>query len=139
MRVLGAYTANPSPIKRHALEAYYKEHDLNKGRKRQLFKENRVIILDKHRIRRLVACSVSKKYSKMRGNVPLTTTAYISRIVNKMKGKSYASKHFEAQNLVNSCLQYREMHKSDFIKQFHRLHASVLTVLFKAGETTSET
>ena len=74
----------------------------------------------------------------MRGNVPLTTTAYISRIVNKMKGKSYASKHFEVQNLVNSCLQYREMHKSDFIKQFHRLRTSVLAVLSKASETTSE-
>ena len=74
----------------------------------------------------------------MRGDMPLTTTAYISRIVNKMKGKSYASKHLEAQYLVNSSLQYRDMHKSEFIKQFHQLRASVLAVLSKASETTSE-
>ena len=55
----------------------------------------------------------------MRGDVPLTVTAYISRILNKIKGKSYASKHLETQHLVNSCLQYREMHKSHFIKHFH--------------------
>ena len=83
-----------------------------------MYKENCVKILDKRRISRLVACSVSKKYSKMRGDMPLTTTAYICRIVNKMKGKSYASKHLEAQYFVNTCLQYREMHKSEFIKHF---------------------
>ena len=74
----------------------------------------------------------------MRGDVPLTVTAYISRILNKIKGKSYASKHLEAQHLVNSCLQYREMHKSHFIKQFHRLRVSVLAVLSKASEATCE-
>ena len=137
-RVLHAYRANPSPIKRRALEAYYKEHDLNKGKRRQLYKQNCAKILDKRRISRLVARSVTKKYSKMRGNVPLTTTAYICKILNKMKRRSYASKHFEAQHLINSCLQYREMHKSAFIKQFHQLLASVLAVLSKASETTSE-
>ena len=139
-RALSAYKANPSPIKRQALEAYYKEHDLNKGKKRQLYKDNqsRIKKLDKRRISKLVACSISKKYSKMRGDVPLTITAYISRVLNKLKGKSYASKHLEAQNLVNSCLQYKEMHKSDFIKQFHRLRSSVLAVLSKASEATSE-
>ena len=74
----------------------------------------------------------------MHSDVPLITTAYISKIVNKMKGKSYASKHLLAQHLINSCLQYREMHKAEFIKQFHQLRASVLAVLSKASETSSE-
>ena len=47
-------------------------------------------------------------------------------------------KHLEAQHLINLCLQYREMQKSKFIKKFHQLHASVLAVLSKASETTSE-
>ena len=137
-RALGAYKANPSPTKRQALEVYYKEHNLNKGRKRQLYKKNQVKILDKCHISKLVACSISKKYSKMCGDVPLTVTAYISRMLNKMKGKSYASKHLKAQHLVNSCLQYRETYKSHFIKQFYQLRASVLAVLSKASEVTCE-
>ena len=137
-RALDAYRNNPSPTKQRALKTYYKEHDLNKGKKREIYKLNRVKILDKHHINKLVVCSISKKYSKMRSDVPLTTTAYISGIVNKMKGKSYASRHREAQHLINSSLQYREMHKSEFIKQFHQLRASVLAVLSKASETSPE-
>ena len=76
-RALDAYRVNPSHIKRRALETYYKEHDLNKGKKRQMYKENCVKILDKRRISRLVACSISKRYSKMRGDMPLITTAYM--------------------------------------------------------------
>ena len=74
----------------------------------------------------------------MHGDMPLYTTAYISRVVNKMKGKSYATKHLEAQYLINSGLQYRDMHKYEFIKQFHQLCVSVLAVLSNASETTSE-
>ena len=57
-RALDAYKANPSPIKQWALEGYYKEHDLSKGKKRQIYKEKCVKILDKRCISRLVTCSI---------------------------------------------------------------------------------
>ena len=63
---------NPSPVKRRASEAYYKEHEANKRKRRQLYKDNHVHVLDKRRISKLVACSVLNKYSKICIDVPAT-------------------------------------------------------------------
>ena len=137
-RAMDAYKANPSPVKWRALQAYYREHELNKKKRRQVYEDNRTKILDKRHISKLVAWSVSKKYSKMRNDMPASTTTYISRLLNKMKGKSYAAKHLEAQHLVTSCMQYRGLNKAQFIKEFHHLRTSVLAVLSKVTETASE-
>ena len=37
-RVLEAYYSNPSPVKKRALDAYYNKHDINKAKKRQMYK-----------------------------------------------------------------------------------------------------
>ena len=74
----------------------------------------------------------------MRSDMPATATVYVSKLLGKIKEKSKADKYFAAQHLVKSCMQYRSLHKAEFIKQFHHLRTSVLAVLSKAAETTSE-
>ena len=137
-RASDAYKANPSVVKQQALQAYYKEHELNKKKRRELYKTDCAKILDKHHISKLVACSVSKKYSKIRTSMPASATTCISRLLSKIKGKSYTAKHLEAQHLAHSCMQYRDLHNAEFIKEFHHLCTCVLAVLSKATETASE-
>ena len=40
-RALDAYHSNPSPAKRRVLDAYYKKHELNKCKKRQIYKDRK--------------------------------------------------------------------------------------------------
>lgn len=67
-----------------------------------------------------------------------SATTYIKRLITKLPEKSLAEKHLIAEHLVKSCLQYRESHKSDFVKQFLNLRTSVLAMLTKAAETASD-
>ena len=124
-RAMHSYNINPSPVKRRALEAYYKKHELNKIKRRQLYRDNRV--LDRRRISKLVACSVLNKYSKICVDVPATAAGYIYRLTKQIKGRSYVDKHTTAQYLVNTCKHYRGSHKAKFIKQFHHLRNAVRT------------
>ena len=101
-------------MKRRASEAYYKEHEANKRKRRQLYTDNNM--LDKRRISKLVACSVLNKYSKICIEVPATIAGYIYRLTKQIKGKSYVDKHTTAQYLVNTCKHYRGSHKAEFIK-----------------------
>ena len=135
-RALDSYRIDPSPVKRRALAAYYKKHELNKSKRRQLYKDNRV--LDRRHIIKLVACSVMNKYSKIFSDVPATTAAYIYRLTKQIKGRSYVDKHTTAQYLVNTCKHYRHSHEAVFIKQFHNLRTAVLAVLAKATEATTD-
>ena len=88
-------------------------------------------ILDRHRISKLVACSVLNKYSKICIDVLTTTAGYIIRLTKQIDGKSYVHKHTTAQYLVNTCKHYRGSHKVvEFIKQFHHLRTAVLAVCY---------
>ena len=66
--VLEAYYSNPSPVKKRALDAYYSKHDINKAKKRQTYKVEKGVLLNKHSIATLISCSISKKYSKLRSS-----------------------------------------------------------------------
>ena len=89
-----------------------------------MYKEKRDKILDKHRIAALVACSISKKYSKLRSG-PSKLTVYIKNIISKVPERSLARKHLLAEHLIKSCLQYRELYKKDFVKKFASLRAYI--------------
>ena len=135
-RALDSYKANPSPVKRRALKSYYRKHELNKIKRRHLYRYNRV--LDRRRISKLVACAILNKYSKICIDVPATTAGYIYRLTKQIKGKSYVDKHTTAQYLVNTCKHYRGSHTAEFIKTFHHLRTAVLAVLAKATEATTD-
>ena len=47
-------------------------------------------------------------------------------------------KHLFAEHLIKSCLQYRDSYKSDFVKQFACLRTSLLAILTKASEISSD-
>ena len=111
---------------------------VNKATRRQLYKDNKDNLLDTHHIATLVACAISKKYSKMRGGPAGLTTTYIKRLISKVPEKPPEGKHLIAEHLIKSYLQYRHSHKNDYIKRFINLHTSVLALLVKATETTSE-
>ena len=123
-------------MKRRALETYYKKHELNKMKRRQLYRDNHV--LDRRRISKLVAYSVLNKYFKICIDVPATIAGYIYRLTKQIKGKSYADKHTAAQYLVNTSKHYRGSHKAEFVKQFHHLRTAILAVLAKATEATTD-
>ena len=120
-------------MKRRVLEAYYKNHELNKSKRRQLYKDNQV--LDRRRISKLVACSIFNKYSKI---CIATTAGFIYRLTKQIKGKSYVEKHATAQYLLNTCKHYRNLRKAEFIKQFHHLRTAVLAMLVKASEAATD-
>ena len=56
-RVLEAYYSNPSPVKNE-----------NKAKKRQMYKVEKGVLINKHSIATLISCSISKKYSKLRSS-----------------------------------------------------------------------
>ena len=131
------YYLHPSPVKKRALDAYYRKHELNKAKQRKIYKDKKDKILDKCHIAALVSCSISRKYSRLRTG-PSRLTVCIKNIVAKLSHKSVIEKHLFAEHLVKSCLQYRDSYKSDFVKQFTSLRTSLLaTTLTKASETTS--
>ena len=66
------------------LNAYYSRHDLNKAKRRQMYKQNKGKILDKRPIAALITCSISKKYSKFCSG-PSKLTAYIKKILAKVQ------------------------------------------------------
>ena len=75
-RVLEAYYSNPSPVKKQALDAYYNKHHINKAKKRQMYKVEKGVLINKHSIATLNSCSISKKYSKLRSS-PSKLASYV--------------------------------------------------------------
>ena len=97
------------------LDAYYSKHDFNKAKRRQMYKNNKGRILNKCHIAALISCSISKKYSKFCSG-PSKLTAYIQKILGKVSKKSWGDKHLYVEHMIKACLQYRESHKTDFVK-----------------------
>ena len=106
-RVLEAYYSNPSPVKKQALDAYYNKHDINKAKKRQMYKVEKGVLINKHSIATLISCSISKKYSKLRSS-PSKLESYVKKILAKLPEKSWGEKHLYVEHLIKGCLQYRE-------------------------------
>ena len=132
-RALESYHAHPSPVKRRALTSYYKDHEGVKKRSREKYNILRQNLIDRHRLQKLVAYSITKKYNKLSNSVRVKTLSYIHKLMNTSE-----LKHLEAKNLVCSCLCYRDIHCKQFITSFKKLRSTILATLVNTLELTEE-
>ena len=133
-RAKAYYEKNSFTISDKNLQTYYRNHEDNKKRNRKAYKTSSNRFLDRKRISRLVVSSVCKKYRKIRTLLPAVTTRHISLLVKKMTSKTFAGRHFAADHLLKSSLQYRDIYQHEFVKTFHNLRNAVLSSLSKASE-----
>jgi len=62
---------------------YYANHEANKVRRQELYKQNKQQQMDKS-----IACSITKRYSKMHATSQVNIKAITSKFVKKCQGRA---------------------------------------------------
>jgi len=91
-------------------------------------------LIDQRRLQKLVVYSITKKYDKLSNSVCTKTSNYIHKLIRNTS----ELKHLEAENLVRSCLCYRNIHCKQFITSFKKLRSTILATLVNTVELTEE-
>jgi len=87
-RAKAYYKKNSFTITNKNLQAYYRNHEVNKEWQRVAYKASANRLLDRHHISRLVVRSIYKKYNKIREVLPGITTRHVSLLVKKTVNKN---------------------------------------------------
>ena len=137
-RALESYHAHPSPVKRRALESYYKAHESSKKRLIEKHKFLRQNLIDRRSLQKLVASTITKKYTKLNSSVRTRTIGYIYKLIRNASKCKLPLKHVEAEHLVRSSICYRDVHCKQFVTSFKKLRTTIIATLVKVLELTKD-
>ena len=96
-----AYHVNPTLAKARSKSSYYNDHECTKHKRRQTYNWHKKHLIDRHSLEKLVACAVSKKYKKLRENLPKNNfKSYVLNIIKNLSRKKITSSDVEVEHLV---------------------------------------
>ena len=134
-----AYHVNPTLAKARSKSSYYNDHECTKHERRQTYNWHKKHLIDRRSLEKLVACAVSKKYKKLRENLPKNNfKSYVLNIIKNLSRKKITSSDVEVEHLVQSCMYFRDMNRKKFIHAFKKLKLLVLATLSKLQDTSDD-
>ena len=134
-----AYRVNPTLAKARSKSSYYNDHECTKHKRRQTYNWHKKHLIDRRSLGKLVACAVSKKYKKLRKNLPKNNfKSYVLNIIKNLSRKKITSSDVEVEHLVQSCMYFRDMNRKKIIHAFKTLKLLVLATLSKLQDTSDD-